>query len=383
MTEIDRRTFIEMSKCVGLGILFGVGGPKVDAKAAKIQGRVVIIGAGAAGMTAALHLKKKGIPFIVLEASNRFGGRMKTARKFADFPIPLGAEWLHSSSGVLSRIAKSAVSVSTVGYKSSDTYVNVKGKKVSEAKLGWGRDRKFVNSSWLGFFQRYVLPQIRSDIRYGQRVTNIRHSNGGVTVTTQSGKRIETDKVIITVPLKMLQKGSIKFSPTLPAWKLAAIRSAEVWPGIKMFIEFSKNFYPTFTEFSDEPASAGHKLYYDAAYGHSSNRSVMGFFSVGNPSLPYIRGNAFGKAMRELDQIFDGQATRHYRKHVVQNWAREPYIHSAYLRDNESPRVVKSLARSLDDKIFFAGEAYTNGHDWGSVHAAAQAAISVVKKISR
>jgi monoamine oxidase len=40
--------------------------------------RVVIIGAGLAGLNAAYQLKKRGIPFCVLEASGSYGGRIRT-----------------------------------------------------------------------------------------------------------------------------------------------------------------------------------------------------------------------------------------------------------------------------------------------------------------
>ena len=39
---------------------------------------VIIIGGGLAGLTAARHLQSKGIDFLLLEASDRLGGRVKT-----------------------------------------------------------------------------------------------------------------------------------------------------------------------------------------------------------------------------------------------------------------------------------------------------------------
>lgn len=41
---------------------------------------VTIIGAGAAGIKAAIELKNAGVDFILLEAQNRIGGRIKTVR---------------------------------------------------------------------------------------------------------------------------------------------------------------------------------------------------------------------------------------------------------------------------------------------------------------
>lgn len=69
----------------GSGFLKGVKRPKV-----------LVIGAGAAGLTAARLLQQKGIRVIVLEARDRIGGRIHS-RKVGGVPIDLGATWLHGT----------------------------------------------------------------------------------------------------------------------------------------------------------------------------------------------------------------------------------------------------------------------------------------------
>ncbi len=54
--------------------------------------KVVIIGAGAGGLSVGYLLQQQGIDFEILEASSIYGGRMRINTGFADFPIPLGAE---------------------------------------------------------------------------------------------------------------------------------------------------------------------------------------------------------------------------------------------------------------------------------------------------
>lgn len=55
----------------------------------------LIIGAGMAGISAARDLHDAGQAVTVLEARSRIGGRIHTDRNFADFPIELGAEFIH------------------------------------------------------------------------------------------------------------------------------------------------------------------------------------------------------------------------------------------------------------------------------------------------
>jgi monoamine oxidase len=57
---------------------------------------VIVIGAGAAGMAAAVELAAAGFSVSILEARDRIGGRVFTQRdRFVDAPIELGAEFIH------------------------------------------------------------------------------------------------------------------------------------------------------------------------------------------------------------------------------------------------------------------------------------------------
>ena len=56
----------------------------------------VVIGGGAAGLTAAVELRKAGLSVLILEARERLGGRILTTRSSkTGFPIELGAEFIH------------------------------------------------------------------------------------------------------------------------------------------------------------------------------------------------------------------------------------------------------------------------------------------------
>lgn len=63
--------------------------------------RVVVLGAGVAGLAAAHQLLLDGVEAVVLEARDRLGGRVWTDRHFADFPVELGAEFIHGDRAAL------------------------------------------------------------------------------------------------------------------------------------------------------------------------------------------------------------------------------------------------------------------------------------------
>ena len=61
-------------------------------------GRVIVIGAGWAGLTAANALRNAGVETVVLEARRRPGGRAWT-RRVAGHPVDLGCSWIHDPIG--------------------------------------------------------------------------------------------------------------------------------------------------------------------------------------------------------------------------------------------------------------------------------------------
>jgi monoamine oxidase len=184
----------------------------------------------------------------------------------------------------------------------------------------------------------------------------------------------------------MLQQGCIRFTPPLPRDKAKAVAKADVWEGIKVFVEFSERFYPTSIDVHVEPKNAGHVLYFDAAYGQKTTRNILGLFAVGAPARPYLALNdAEIKAyiLDELEAMFPGKARQRYVRHLVQNWSAEPYIAGAYLNDHENWKTLPILAEPIEERVYFAGDAYTSGEDWGNVHEAVVSARRAVRKILR
>src|SRR5437868_4257402 len=70
---------------------------------------VIIVGAGAAGLAAALDLSDAGLKTLALEARERVGGRVYTLREAArPLPIELGAEFIHGLSPEVWNIVRAA-----------------------------------------------------------------------------------------------------------------------------------------------------------------------------------------------------------------------------------------------------------------------------------
>jgi phytoene dehydrogenase-like protein len=60
--------------------------------------KVIIIGAGIAGLAAATELLKYGADVLILESNNRIGGRICKSSDLST-PVDLGASWIHRING--------------------------------------------------------------------------------------------------------------------------------------------------------------------------------------------------------------------------------------------------------------------------------------------
>ncbi|MFT5723232.1 MAG: monoamine oxidase [Bacteroidia bacterium] len=367
---MNRKDFLKMCAILGIGVpaqaaLFGCN--KDAHLSSDFDGKVIIIGGGPGGLSAAYFLHQYGVEFELLEATSQIGGRMKINKYFADFPIPLGAEWLETDVGVLKEMV-------------NDASVQVDVKTVSDDP-----DYKFVNSSWFNFFETYIIPSITDKIKYDTVVESIDYESDKIIVKSKTDEHI-ADAVIVAVPLKVLQDGDIQFSPALPSEKTKAIGAADIWDGFKAFFEFKENFYGDGHEFDITPKSDGEQIYYNAAHGQKTDKNILGLFVVGKPVELY--NSKSGDVLRdyilqELDGLYNNKATTNYMQHIVQDWSKEPYVRSGYLSDHEDWKLVKKLGTSVSNKIYFAGGAYTDGEDWVSVHVAAQSAKTAVEEIAK
>lgn len=355
--------------------------------------KVLIVGAGAAGITAAHLLAERGIDFTVLEASPVHGGRLRKAADFVDFPIDLGAEWIHRSIRARPPILSGVLDGSDQRYPSFP----YRPRAISQYRRGrvrrmnWLRfvlarvdDAKFVDSTWFDVFDRLVTADIQARIRYSTPVAAIDYTGPGVRVQSTAGEELTADQVLVTVPLTMLQNDSIRFTPQLPADKRVELAKERMGDGLKVFMEFEQRFYPDALlvgKLLGDPYSED-AVYYDATQGKRTDRHVLALFAHGAKATRYTELGSeqaiIEYVLGELDQIFHGQASKHLRQHLVQNWSAEPFIQGSYSMRRASPEV---LSAPVDGRLFFAGEAMHERGRTVAVHGAADSAYIAVDRM--
>ena len=394
---MTRKEFIEASLLMGIGLpLFShtvlAAQGKSSSHPRPFSGRVVIIGAGAAGLTAGYLLKRHGVDFQIIEAAPVYGGRLKKVDDFADFPIDLGAEWIHTHPKILGGIIgneEAAARVETIVYnpKSISSWKN--DKLIAHNYLSmFYSEWKFKRSTWFDFFETFVLPEISDHLLLNTPITKINYDADRVVLSSVDGRIFEANKALVTVPVSILKSGLLDFQPPLPAHRQAAIDSIAMGDGIKIFVKFKERFYPHMLAFGNifNALKAEDKFMYDAALGKPSNHHILGLFAINDKAAAYTQlpteEAIMDKWLSELDQMFDDQASKHYERHVLQNWSKEPFIQGAYSHafDGHQKKIVSTITEPLRDKIYFAGEAFSI-KDQSMVHGACGSAAATVAKI--
>jgi len=355
-------------------------------------GKVIIVGAGAAGMAAGYLLQRYGVDFQIIEASSNYGGRVKRTDTFTDFPIDLGGEWIHDNPSILAQLINNPgvnanIDVVTYNPKTFQFWDNGKLKQRNFARHFYS-EYKFKSTTWYGFFEKYLVPSIADNMLFNKPIVEINYSTDKVKLTAADNEVFEADKVIVTIPIKVLQSDLVSFVPALPDAVSTAIDSIFVGDGFKAFIEFNEQFYPDIlmTGKFFEEISSGDKIYYDAAFGKDTDKNVLGLFTIDDEAAVYAsldtEQEIIDKILGELDEIFEGKASENYVQHIFQNWTKEPYIKGSYTSvfNNDYDATVSTLSAPIDNKVFLAGEVL-GGDNQATVHGACQAGYAQVEKM--
>lgn len=341
------------------------------------DGHVLIVGAGPAGLAAAKVLEQNEVSYTVLEATDRIGGRLKKDTTLADFPIDLGAEWIHSHPMVLNRMKGKMgdeVDEALIPYRleSSSTWDGKELQPLTDRFMQryyeFMPESKFKHSTWYDFVMDHIGHDVADQVTLLSPVSRVDCSRDKIQIFTATGQRYEADKVIMAVPVGVLQNGAIEFDPPLSTDRIEALGRIDFLTGFKMFLRFDECFYPNVVTCKVE---SGEKAYYDVAYKKDASSHVLALLVQGALANDYFELGSeeamVQAALDELDVMFDGAASIHYTgDYRLENWGQKPYIEGTWTTAyRERALDLKTIRQPHGSRVYFAGEIFDSHRQMG------------------
>jgi monoamine oxidase len=373
---------------------------------------VAIVGAGAAGIAAAIRLKDAALSTVIIEARDRIGGRASTFRVQGDIPLDLGCGWLHSANrnALVEPIEQAGFAIDRTparwntqsgnrDFGAADQRAYSDAFDVFEKRLADAADKGLEGPAaayfdpdcrWnplidavSGYFNgvefdqvsvldyaAYVDTEVNWRVRDGYgagiaalagsldpvlgcAVTHIDHGKSPIVLSTSKG-RLTARAVIVTVPTSVLADGRIVFHPNLPD-KIDAAAGLPLGLANKAFLRLA------------EPVTLPAEGHF---FGHI-DRTKTGSYHLRPFGRPYIESYFGGTPARELELAGTGAMSalaidelvnllgsdfrRNLSPIVETAWATDPWSLGSYshaLPGHADARAV--LAAPVDGRLFFA-----------------------------
>jgi monoamine oxidase len=395
---------------------------------------LAIVGAGAAGVAAAREARKRGLKCVILEASDKVGGRACTI-EWQGHALDLGATWLHSANrnplGTLAEEIGFEIDRSPVPWRKQFKDL---GFSQEEQAQSWEAVEAFAErlrsdpppsdrasdalepgGEWNGFldalngylngaslartsaadFMAYwdssensnwrlpkgygaLLAALADglDIRTGCVVQRVEWSAGGVRLSSDQGV-VEAKHAIIAVPTNVLASGAIKFAPQLND-RLHAAAQLPLGRVEKLFLAIA------------DPQSMREE-------GHligSPRSAETGSYMLRPLGMPLVEGffggdwldgvdadDLVAKTREELGHLLGADFARSLSPIAYSDWKRHAFIRGSYSFARPGQHGARAaLAVPVDGPLAFAGEACSDS-DFATVHGAWQSGEAAVAQL--
>lgn len=210
------------------------------------------------------------------------------------------------------------------------------------------------------------------DIRLEQVVQRIAYDASGVTVTTNQGQVTGTH-AIITLPLGVLKRGAVTFTPALPAAKVTAINRLNMGVLNKTYLRFPRVFWDRDVEWLDYIGErTGEWAEWLNVYYYTKQPILLGFNAGAyGAAIERMTDEAIvAGAMTALRTIY-GSSMPDPEAWQITRWGTDPFAYGSYshIPPGASSADRVSLAKPVGNRLYFAGEA-THRQYPATVHGA-------------
>jgi monoamine oxidase len=381
--------------------------------------KVVVIGAGLAGLAAADELHGAGVDVEVFEASERVGGRVWSV-PFADLGmIERGAEFVLPGADALvglanrfglqlrrkgmryaarelrggapTSVAELAAAVERIK-KDSTSYSSVEAAfeahrvppaiaealrsrlatsngnttddlSLDELTLAGSEIDDYETHTVIGGNMRFaecLAGSLERPVKLGVPVRRIAHTSGGVVIGTSDGE-VSADAVVVAVPARVMR--DIVFEPSLPAAK--ETKTLKYSHAAKLFVHLHEPVAPSATQ-----SVPGRFWCWTELDVDGQPRSVLGALAGTEEALAALEIDSGPERWLDAIERLRPDLRLDRKTVMLSTWRDQPWIRAVQVaRSLTHPMIDEALARPVG-RLSFAGE-HTAGATWhGSMEGA-------------
>lgn len=347
---------------------------------------VIIVGAGLSGLTCAAELLKLGQNTLVLEASDRAGGRIKSIQSNGNYLGDLGPSWVWppyqpSFSAALAslNIAIEAQYDEGLGILDYEADGPVRYQRLP-SQLGMAR----VSGGPQALIDR-LLERIPSEaVRYGEAVLRVSETENGLKLSTKNSEYI-AGHVVLAAPMRLVAETidlpdsckTLKHDMSrVPTWMAAQC---------KVVIEYKERFWRAKGLSGRVASQIGPMIeVHDHCSALSGAAALFGFVGIPYEVREQHRANLVNAIEEQLIRCFGAQAKAHLGI-TLQDWALEKSICSQADRISAGAHpdlAPAALRRShLEGRLHFA-VAELSGASPGLIDGALQIGSEVANRVA-
>jgi monoamine oxidase len=204
---------------------------------------ILIIGAGLSGLITAYRLKSAAIPFKIIEARSRIGGRINTIYRANQAPLEMGATWFYDQhEEIIALLTELEIDYFEQRMDSTVFYQQHASRAAELTQIPRQATSYRIAGGTSNLVYKLHQKLDSKDVFLNEVVREIKWNGNSVHVI--SNQTFEGSRVVLAIPPKLWAK-KISFNPPLPENLMKIAKNTHTWmeDSIKIGISYGEPFW--------------------------------------------------------------------------------------------------------------------------------------------
>lgn len=271
---------------------------------------ILIVGAGLSGLLIGYRLKQEGIPFKILEARNRVGGRINTLYKNDNAPLEMGATWFTNEHRNLIALLEELEIEAFDQHMDNPVFFEASANSpIQSVQIPTQSSSYRISGGTSNIINTLLKKLDKKDVLLNQPVKEIKFQNESVQII--ANENFEGNSVVLALPPKLWSK-KILFEPQLPNDLVRIAEQTHTWmeDSIKIAMTYAKPFWQEQKLSGTFFSNAGPITeIYDHSNHERSKYALCGFINSSFKNLSY--SDRRKHVINQIKKVFGAQGEKY------------------------------------------------------------------------